>query len=123
MDVNHNTSPIMQDFIRNIITAKIQSKIDSSMAFGRAIEKKASMYSVEGGANMKKSLQKVETQKKASKNFLALNKEKVKGNLLDYAKGIKERPMPMVEKLSSKMSRDSGGNSRYFTYNSVFINP
>lgn len=40
---------------------------------------------------------------KTSKNFIAANKEKVRGGLLDYARSIKDSPMVMVDKLNSRM--------------------
>lgn len=45
---------------------------------------------------------------KTSKNFIAANKEKVRGGLLDYARSIKDASMAVSDKLKWKLIRDGG---------------
>ena len=80
-------------------------KIDDSKIYNALVAKKPSL----GNQDFYNKQQQLKTyvKTKATKNFIAANKEKVRGSLLDYAKSIKDAPMQMLDKLNTRMSKET----------------
>lgn len=81
-----------------------QPTLDENRSYHSTISKKTSGGGQE--VTLKNHPVKSYLKPKPSKNFIAANKEKVKGGLLDYARTIKESPMVMVDKLNSRIAKD-----------------
>lgn len=82
----------------------LHSKIEENKPYHAANSKNPSIGYQE--YSLKQQTSKSYLKPKSSKNFIAANKEKVKGGLLDYARLIKDSPMVMVDKLNSRLGKD-----------------
>ena len=86
-----------------------QTKSKSKQSFNQNDNKLKASKKISLGLNdfpLKNHVEKMYPKPKQNKNFIAANKEKVKGGLLDYARSIKDSPMVMVDKLNSRMIKD-----------------
>lgn len=104
-------SPLMREYSSKDIIYRAQDMFDANKALERAMTKKLSLYSTDGCSKLSNAASKSALKKKSSKNFISMNKDKVKGSLMDYAKSIRTKPATTIEKLSSQLSKACSGRT------------
>lgn len=93
------------------IMAKAKAKHDADMTFERALQNKISIYTNDIGLGVKSNMSKTSLNKHSSKNFINMNRHRVKGSLIEYAMNISGNPAKTIENLSSKLSKACSGSS------------
>lgn len=84
--------------------SRTQDRLEANLLAEKLSEKKGSIYSTEQKTLSKTSHTKTHQHRTPAKNFISMNKHKVKGTLMEYAKSIRSKPTTTMERLSSKLN-------------------